>query len=163
MEAENLKSLKWIRDVLLKDRTCIADLYSHSGILCVGNVVEHGNGWCGWAWHYEVLIYWTHGCWGLSVGIYNLGDCESICRCKSRKIWGECVKRDMDLLCSRQDCTWNIVPIWHWLCKIFTLNARFINWRLLFQTGTSWCITVSIHYLIYKQNWKLWCKLNLFH
>jgi hypothetical protein len=44
MKAENLKSLKWIRDVLLKDRTCIADLYSHSGILCVGDVVEHGNG-----------------------------------------------------------------------------------------------------------------------
>ena len=44
MKAENLKSLKWIRDVLLKDRTCIADLYSHSGILCVSDVVEHGNG-----------------------------------------------------------------------------------------------------------------------
>ena len=31
---------------------------------------------------------------------------EGICRCKSRKIWVECVKRDMDLLCLRQDCTW---------------------------------------------------------
>ena len=63
------KSFKWIGDVLLKDRTCIADLYSHSGIPCVGDVVEHGNGWCGGAWHNEVWIYWTHGCWGLSVGI----------------------------------------------------------------------------------------------
>ena len=44
MKAENLKSLKWIRDVLLKNRTCIANLYSHSGIPCVGDVVEHGNG-----------------------------------------------------------------------------------------------------------------------
>ena len=30
MKAENLKSLRWIRDVSLKDRTCIADLYNHS-------------------------------------------------------------------------------------------------------------------------------------
>ena len=33
----------------------------------------------------------------------------------------------------------------HTKCKIH-------YWHLLFQTGTSWCITVSIHYLINKQN-----------
>ena len=45
---------------------------SYSEIPCVSDVVEHGSGWCGGAWHYdfyEVWIYWTYGCWGLSVGI----------------------------------------------------------------------------------------------